>query len=174
MKIIKNVIITIVLGALGSALWEIFLKKLFSLIYDRIVLYAFQFFNDSFYAKVAYSIDSPAFYTYYYFMLLTALFFLLLPDGIHAILKSKLDSPHISIFKCIIVILFIYEAFIVSFSNSTARRTLNNIEIIAPYISDMDYKTLKSNFYQMDSKSDYIQIISMIESVASENDLKIQ
>lgn len=178
MKKYQKVIITIVLGALGSALWEVFLKRLFLLIYDRFVTYAFQLFNDSFYKRVAYSIDSPAFLTYFFFMYLIAFFFIVSPKRWLNTFYNENEPKHdlllIYVWRFVIFIILMYNALIVSFANNIARRTLNNIEIISPYISDMEYKTLRSDFYQMNSKDDYLQIISVIENIATENDLITQ
>lgn len=175
MKKYKNVIITIILGALGSALWELCIKQILFLLYSRLLPYILVLLNDAFYAGVARSIGSPAYRTFFYFLLLLALFLIFPSRSLHRLLFEKGQNKiSVSICKFFLFILIFYEALIVSLSNSIARRTLNNIEIVSPYISELEYKSLKSSFYQMDTKSDYMKISSIIESVAAAEDLNIQ
>lgn len=46
-----------------------------------------------------------------------------------------------------------------------------NIEIVSPYISDQEYKQLKSAFYTIDSKADYDSFVDQINLIAEANSL---
>ena len=50
----------------------------------------------------------------------------------------------------------------------------NNIEIVSPYISDIEYKTLKSDFHLMENHEDYNQLIFRLQKFADDNSLKLK
>lgn len=78
----------------------------------------------------------------------------------------------ISIFIATILYFSIFVFY--SYTRHTAIRITNNIEIVSPYISDLEYKTLKSNFYSLSSKQDYDELVLQIEKFANENNLKLK
>ena len=51
------------------------------------------------------------------------------------------------------------------FIHYTAMNILNQIEIVAPYISDQEYKEIKSDFYSMESKEDFEALTERLDSV---------
>lgn len=53
-------------------------------------------------------------------------------------------------------------------------KTHANIEIVAPYISDQEYKEIKSNFYRIDSKDSYEQFNTRLSIIANENSLELK
>ena len=57
---------------------------------------------------------------------------------------------------------------------SEAHSFLRNIEIIAPYISDEEYKTLKSDFYQMEDIGDYNSLQNELNYIAKKNSLNLK
>lgn len=59
-------------------------------------------------------------------------------------------------------------------SHVIAVNSLRNIDIVAPYISDNDYKMLLSDFYQMTSKNDFDLLMNKISDIASENGLTLK
>lgn len=61
-----------------------------------------------------------------------------------------------------------------SYVDETAQKLTNNIEIVSPYISDLEYKRLKSEFYSMHSRSDYDDLITKLETIGSENHLNLK
>lgn len=61
------------------------------------------------------------------------------------------------------VVILLYFAGRFSFINTCITETTNNIEILSPYISDHDYKILKSKFHLIKSKSDYDALNAEIE-----------
>lgn len=61
-----------------------------------------------------------------------------------------------------------------SYVQDTALRLTNNIEIVAPYISDLKYKQLKSEYHLMQSRSDYDNLVSELESIGLENNLPLK
>ncbi len=170
MKKYKSIIITVALGVLSSALWEQFIKPCVFFIYDRIVISIVHFCSDSFYVKVAKSLDSPQALTYYYFLMFCAFFFLVNPKLIYNFYHGN-SEPHKMYFKTIAFAILAFNAFTLTIENEIARSTMRNIEIVAPYISDVEYKTLKSDFYRMSSKEDYQNLITQIDALMDENGL---
>lgn len=59
----------------------------------------------------------------------------------------------------------------IQFINKSITKCLNNLEIISPYINDLEYKQFKSRFYQINSKDDYDSLISDIEEKANSHDI---
>lgn len=69
------------------------------------------------------------------------------------------------------VVLYIFFMFFIlstNFINNTITRITNNIEIVSPYITDYEYKMLKSKFYSMESRDDYDEICGLMEQYASD------
>ena len=61
-----------------------------------------------------------------------------------------------------------------SFINSIVTKTTNNIEIVSPYITDSDYKQLKSTFHSIESKEDYDVLTEKLQHIADENSIKLK
>ena len=76
-----------------------------------------------------------------------------------------------SVLLYIIFILFILST---NFINNTITRTTNNIEIVSPYISDYDYKMLKSKFYSMNSRTDFDYLYSLLEQYSQNANVELK
>jgi hypothetical protein len=61
-----------------------------------------------------------------------------------------------------------------SYVTETALKLTNNIEIVSPYVSDLEYKQLKSEFHSMQSRSDYDNLVFKLDSIGSENHLRLK
>ena len=57
--------------------------------------------------------------------------------------------------------------------NKTVTALTNNIEIVSPYISDLEYKKLKSAFHLMNSRADYDSLCDSLNKIADENQLQL-
>ena len=79
-----------------------------------------------------------------------------------------------SFFFTIIYIVFILFLLTTNFINKTITRTTNNIEIVSPYITDNEYKKLKSDFHSMKNSIDYKELTQNLESIAKENAIKLK
>lgn len=87
------------------------------------------------------------------------------------------EKKLVRILRVISVIIIIWIISILgfySYADNIVCKTIGNIEIVSPYISDVEYKTLKSNFYSMDSKSDYDALMDNLNRIASNNSLKLK
>lgn len=178
MKKAKYIIITILLGAFGSAFWEICLKKIFLLIHDLTIPFLLLYFNDSFYARVARSLNDTSYETFIIIMLSIMSLIFVPPSFLAKLLYSypteKRNRILQNVTRLTCFFILTYNYFIVAFASTTARDTLNNIEIVAPYITDTEYKQLRSDFFQMDSKSDYESIVKELTSIAEKHNLQLK
>ena len=161
----KQIASTILVGLLGSALWEWGINPFSMFLSDKVIPDIIRFFNDSFYQKITSSTPESA--TYSIVIMLFFLVIFLPPNTISRMFHVDKTSW--------ITFIYILVFFYIFMSNSLAhqinKRTLHDIEIIAPYISDLEYKTLKSDFYRIDSKDDYTALINQIQKYMDEYDL---
>lgn len=79
-------------------------------------------------------------------------------------------------FSCLIPIftLFFMVAVQTIYVNKTVTALTNNIEIVSPYISDLEYKKLKSAFHLMNSRADYDSLCDSLNKIADENQLQLK
>ena len=177
MKKAKYIVVTILLGALGSAFWEVCLKRFALLFIDWLIPYFLQCFNDSFYTRVSISLNATSFYSFSYIMAVLMLLITIPPkrfyNMLHSYQKEKRERILQSIFKFTYLLVIAYNYLIISLASTIARDTITNIEIVAPYITDMDYKQLRSEFFQMDSKSDYEDLVNKISTIAEFHNLQL-
>lgn len=69
-------------------------------------------------------------------------------------------------------LLFLYAQH--SYSNAIITKTTNNIEIVSPCISDLEYKQLKSDFHTLESADDYNKLQEKLQTIAENNDIKLK
>ena len=80
----------------------------------------------------------------------------------------------ISILRDIIAAIWIVTIAFLSltnFVNHTMIRLTNNIEIIAPYVTDEEYKYLKSDFTLMKNYNDFCELTNALNKYASDNNV---
>ena len=160
-KYILSGISAIVLGALGSALWEIALHPFFKFIFFWIMNLYSNFF-DNVYRYVATGGNYLSNIVAIYFLLFLILFFYFGPTRLMSLFDHVLKPFPIGIAY---FILFGYILTSRTYYDVTDRCTLRDFEIVAPYISDQEYKELRSSFYSMDSKADYTSLRSTIDQI---------
>lgn len=49
-----------------------------------------------------------------------------------------------------------------------------NVEILSPYVSDLEYKQMKSALYSIDGKDDYLSLVTMMDTLASDNSVNLR
>ena len=175
MKKVKTIIITIIVSAITSACWEWAFRPLFLFIYDRIIVHSLHLYSDSFYSSIPRSLTAPSFNTYFMLMMIIVVLITFPPEFLklffHEVPKEKSAHTLKRIYQLVLMIVIFYSAFSKSTAYRIARDTLADIEIVAPYVSDMEYKTLKSDFYRIDSKADYLILAEQIEQIMADNNL---
>lgn len=81
----------------------------------------------------------------------------------------------ISVFCFIFLYLFFFLFILMTnYINHTITRTMNNIEIVSPYISDQEYKLLNSKFHSMESSNDFKELYSQLEKYAVSANVKLK
>lgn len=58
--------------------------------------------------------------------------------------------------------------------NSKITSITNNIEIVSPYITDVEYKRLKSQFHTMENSDDYDSLNFLLSDIAEKNSVKLK
>ncbi|MBR5970115.1 MAG: hypothetical protein IK016_07195 [Lachnospiraceae bacterium] len=71
-----------------------------------------------------------------------------------------------------LVVMMIHGFF--STAYKTIVRTANNIEIVSPYISDIEYRQLKSDYHSICNADDYDELISHLRAIADKNGLNLR
>lgn len=175
MKKVKYIVMTIFLGALGNAFWELFLRKLL-LNWTR--PHFLKLFGDAIYSRVHNILNDLSYFSFTHLIVLFLILILAFPDNFEELIHSDREKKGIRIFQRIIrVFLFfflVYQFVVVSFATTIAEETIYDIEIVSPYITDMEYKQLRSEFYQIDSEPDYDNLMSKISIIAKSNSLELR
>ncbi|MFT7683326.1 MAG: hypothetical protein ACI935_002817 [Moritella dasanensis] len=190
-KILLGVIVTIVLGAIGSGLWERVLSDSF----DQFILWSinviniiFTSYKDDIYASAATGFhESYALSTY-------GLIVSLLPVVYYAAVlrhpsrKANLEetatevrASHFTSSKngywFIVGLTFTVFAFSLHtnakmrYTNEVLTYSLRSLDIIEPYIDEHRFKILRSKFYQVKNTQKFEAFYSEINSVANKNSL---
>lgn len=73
-----------------------------------------------------------------------------------------------------IYIVFVFLLLTTNFINKTITRTTNNIEIVSPYITDNEYKMLKSSFHSMKCRNDYEELINSLDNISEKYDIELK
>jgi hypothetical protein len=188
LKIILGIIATIILGAIGSGLWERMLGPLLDWITHATVgMYAslVSSYSDSIYEKAAngfHEENSLVLFTIFISFLPMSYYFLLKK---HPTEKNDKSEP-IGIFirsrkgYWLILALTITVTLGTSFTslklrhiNETITFSLTSIEIIRPHISEQKYLELRSRYYSMRTTKEFRAIYSEIVSVAKEHSQRL-
>ncbi len=91
-----------------------------------------------------------------------------------AIKFTKRLNKLLLVLNICVILLIAYLIGCKSFINHCQTITLCNIEIVSPYISDHEYKELKSSFHSISSQSDYDDLQSVIDTIATANGLMLK
>ena len=181
-KISLGILGSLAVGILGSALWEWMFSPLFSSIFmaiNNFLISVSERYSNNLYRLISSGVEymhvqQNNILIINCTLLLLSVVFLLI-DPVSSILKKK---PHYAI--CLMLISPILA---ISNYSSVSRYSLasdlsiscySNIEIVAPYISELEYKTLHSRYYQIESKEDYDSLMAYIEEIASSKDIALK
>ncbi len=58
-----------------------------------------------------------------------------------------------------------------NYVNKAITSTTNNIEIVSPYISEEEYKYLKSDFYSIQTREDFDMLHETLDNIAQKHNL---
>lgn len=165
-----QVIGAIFISILSSALWEKLVSPLLTYLYEMFInlsnSISMNYSNQIYYQVSRGYQDHYSQLIFKIIILVTGfiLFYYTLP---YKKIILKLRSPLLYLFLTFILFQYVETIFI----NNRISYALRNIEIISPYVSDNDYKILKSKFYSVIDSEDYNSLIIMINDIRIKNDL---
>ncbi|MCM1065739.1 MAG: hypothetical protein NC420_14995 [Eubacterium sp.] len=195
-KIFKNPFLsTLLVGILATALWEKFISPFCTYIYIHISslfeTFMTSFSNDT-YRSIANGFnDSNSVYVILiilssYLGLVTSfiifpMFFKHQTNLTHKAENQTSKTKKFFSSKIIVILLFsifvfcyIYIIGNIIFVTNCKTNSLCNLEIISPYISDEEYKQLKSTFYCIETKVDYINFTTIINEIGEKYSLNLK
>lgn len=74
----------------------------------------------------------------------------------------------------LVAFLLIFTITQITYVNTTITKLTNNIEIVSPYITDLQYKKLKSTFHSMSSRPDYDALVLSLDAIAKKNNIYLK
>ncbi len=190
-----GVFVTIVLGAIGSGLWERFLSDLF----DKLVLWsinviniAFTSYKDGIYASAAMGFhENYSLSTYAFIMsiLPVAYYWVVLRHPARVRSDSKRADSSSSKTRhfmrsrkgywvvvgmtCTVYAFCLHTTAKMRYTNEVLTYSLRSLDIIEPYISEQDFKFLRSQFYQIKTTAQFEVFYSEVNKVAKSKNLKL-
>lgn len=181
-KVFLGIIGSLALGIIGSALWEWVFSPLFTASFRLINNYLIstsQNYSNDLYRMVSYGTEQFHVNQQYVISLLTTIIALLLSFLIAERCNSFMKNRYIlaMFFMVTILVLFFASLWNLEKRMFAARISLScadNIEVVAPYISDVEYKFLRSRFRLIETKSDYDSLIVDINEIAESNNVKLK
>lgn len=164
-----SILSSLAIGIAGSFLWEFICSPLFHSAFN-IVFSApakVSSFIGSWYATKISSVSNE----YLAIELRAFLFVFLLLLFMPKLKKAFHTMPFV--IKSIILFCLAIDLLTDIQVSQTASRIEHNIEIVSPYITDQEYKVLKSNSYSMKTMDDYNLLNEALEDVAEQHHLQL-
>lgn len=178
MKKLKPALASLAIGLLGSIIFEFLLKDLLLKAASLFSLFLKNFMDSSFYAYLPSGGNSAQSQSYVYLVTFFIVMLLLPPkylrNLLHVAPSSKKNSIFYTAFQLACAFILFFNMLLDISIQGEAAHMLRKIEIIAPYINEIDYAYLKSDFYQISTKEDYDALNLRIEEIADKNGLEIQ
>lgn len=94
--------------------------------------------------------------------------------------ESNFDESHKKYFIRIVILSAILTIFMCSwyaqqvFINNAITKALSNIEIVSPYITDNEYRQLRSDFYSISNQEDYYSLLNTLKEIADVNSIVLK
>ena len=167
----STVISTLIIGFIGSAIWELILSPLAHFGLNKVFegLTGISTIIGNWYAKKLATYGATSLLLSIETLVLCCLLFGLYVYGLNIKIFFK-NYILVFFFAIIFMIDFAFDA---QFASASKAMTYN-IEIVSPYISDFEYKKLKSNFYSMSTYDEYAAIKSTLNEIAENNNLTLK
>ena len=193
-KTLRFVITTIVLGAIGSGVWDWLLKPFAmgaSEVGLSIATLGVKAFKDSLYQEIALGLHEESSMRLYLLLFgFTPAAAIGLVSGfmtgtkaasIEAIngKQSRLDPFLLSLLKPIFFLSFLVAAFFIiqanqlGYTNRAITHFNQLLAIAGPALSEKDQLVFKSNFAQISSSEDYQRLVTQLESICKERGFKV-
>lgn len=90
--------------------------------------------------------------------------------------KREAKRNHVILTTLLVTLYIVFLLYYASvlFIHNKATMLTNNIEIVAPYVSDIEYKTLKSNFHSIQNQGDFNRLANELSRIANEHSLSLK
>ena len=91
--------------------------------------------------------------------------------------RKRIDTLMVIFVKIWIILLIVVLFFVYSrsvFVNEKIVAMTNNIEIVSPYISDIEYKQLKSDFHTIKCSYDYDELMQKLQHIAEMHSITLK
>ncbi len=164
-----SILSSLVIAIAGSFLWEFvcspLLHRVFNIVFSAPA--KFSSFIGNWYATKISSVSNE----YLVIELRAFLFVFLLLLFVPELKKFFHAMPFIV--KSIIIFCLALDLLTDIQVSQTASRIEHNIEIVSPYITDQEYKVLKSNSHSMKTMDDYNLLNETLEDVAEQHHLQL-
>jgi hypothetical protein len=183
-KVVLGILATIILGAIGSGLWERMLGPFLDwLTRATIGLYAsaFSTYQDSIYANAAkgfHEAHSLAVYTLI-IGILPLLYYILLRrhptavrdpnDPVRILIRSRKGYLLIMLLTVAIAFGTIFTSLRIRHINETITFSLASIEIVRPFVGEQRYADLRSRYFAMRTTKDFRGIYEEVMAAAKDN-----
>lgn len=182
-KKIKAALASIFVGLIGSFLWEVIIRPSTSYLFDKFFSFIGHFsntFSDDLYKTISFGPQGNNISVMFISVILL-LFVIGTIDILTSILPNKdnEESPrNLSALVWLCLGHFVFIGMFLTgqhaFTESRAIKLNSNIEILSPYVTDTDYKMLKSKFRSIDSKDSYDLLNDELDILAKVHGLKLK
>ncbi len=192
-KILLGFVAAIIIGAIGSGLWERILSKIFDYIIELTINIMNLFitsYKDSIYASASKGFHefSATYLHSLVLALIPALYMVTLslyykirhrenkkeekPDSrLKKFMFSKKGNYALIFITIAAFISCMIGSFKLIYTNDVATYSFRCMEIIAPYLSDQEIKEIRSQYYMIKNAKDFSEFDSKIKGIASKNNI---
>ena len=88
--------------------------------------------------------------------------------------KARHSCVFISLTVYVLIAFLYFSLGLSSYVNAEITRLTNNIEIVSPYITDLEYKQLKSSYHSMNSRTDYDSLNASLQEISVQYELQLK
>lgn len=200
-KTILSTLSALFIGVLGCAIWEYIISPLCTFIYAKISYLIDKFtvtFSNSTYSEISKGCNTSPIDEITISMVLILLFFsCIFLSYFYLFQGNKKTQDYIEnsytldnlaqikkhnnrIYLTLKISLYISMMILMywkgnnTFINQCKTSSLCNLEIICPYISDLEYKKLKSSFYSIQTKEDYEIFTNTVKEIGAKYSLSLK
>lgn len=189
--ILSYIIIPLMVGLVGSAMYDYLIAPLSSLLIESLSKYSSKISN-YIYGQIPYGAEDLAVLipirfcvlALYFLSVLMFIFYKRFPMKYSFVPRNRAEQVYVklrsrrllscSVLFLTIAIMMTVSVEVLTYTSYTKTTVLQNIEIISPYISDVQYKKLRSDFYLIQNKHDFELVTNNIQSFASQNSITLK
>lgn len=88
--------------------------------------------------------------------------------------KSRHSCIFFSLAVYVSIAFLCFSLILSSYVNAEITRLTNNIEIVSPYITDLEYKQLKSSYHSMNSRTNYDSLNASLQEIAIQYGIQLK